>query len=101
MGATLVVQNFFAEEESMEKLHRRSLLLAMRTSQESATEKDEISPGEELTMKTLQYKKVVKQQKEKEKANVANLKRLILDDISREQPKTVDIASLLNSDKAN
>jgi hypothetical protein len=82
-------------------LQRRNLLLAMRKSQEAPSDKDEISPAEELTMKTLQYKKVVKQQREREKTNVANLKRLVLDDSNREEPKTVDIGKLLNKDSAN
>jgi len=95
-GALLYFAALFYENDELrlETLQKRNLLLAMKRTQErEGLGEDEISGGEELTMKTKQYKEGVEKAREKEQRKVSQIKQVFLSD---KQPSQVNIDSLIN-----
>ena len=85
----------------VEQLQRENMLKAMRAQQEELKydTKTEISPAEQVEMKSQQYKTVVTRQVKKEKQNIKEIKRVILHEgvVANRTSKVVDIQSLVNT----
>ena len=81
LGAFLYVMATMRDSEEMDfqNLAKKNILLAMKKTQdkvEYAT--DEITPAEEVTMKSQQYKEVVEEQSRREKQKLDTIKSLVL-----------------------
>lgn len=66
-------------ELQFEVLSKRNMLLAMKVNQQKLEYGEhEITPAEEVTMKTKQYLEVVDQKNRREKEKIDNIKSLLL-----------------------
>jgi hypothetical protein len=98
LGAFLYVIVTMRDSEEMEfqNLAKKNLLLAMKKTQDKVEyETDEITPAEEVTMKSQQYREVVEEQSRREKQKLNTIKSLVLlEGRTLSKTKKVDLRDL-------
>lgn len=94
LAGILYVMAFLQDSEELEfhNLARKNILLAMKKTQERLEyEPEEVTPAEEITMKSTQYREVVEKQSQKEREKLNRIKSLVLlEGMTASKAKKVD-----------
>ena len=93
-----IYQRVMLEDESIQKLQEKNLLLAVKKTQEIIEYgENEVSASEQLTMASSQFKEVVEKRKLKEQRVLSDIKKNYLSDgVGQKARDKVDISSIIN-----